>query len=40
MLESQNEVDFVTIQRKSGITAYDNNVPTGNSAFLDDEAKV
>lgn len=40
MLESQNEVAFVTIQRKSGITAYDNNVPTGNSAFLDDEAKV
>lgn len=40
MLKSQNKLAFVTTQRENGIAAYENKVPTSNSAFLDDEAKV
>ncbi|XP_064913697.1 centromere protein J isoform X4 [Columba livia] len=38
-LKPQNKVAFVTTHRRSGITTYDNKVPSDSSAFLDAEAK-
>lgn len=41
MLKPQNKVTFVTTQRRSGITAYENKVLTSSSpTLLDAEAKV
>lgn len=40
-LKPQNKVALVSTYRRSGVTTYDNKVPTDNSsAFLDAEAKV